>query len=188
VAPRFAASAPPKGNLSADWVVSGAGAANVFDANQISLAAAKKLARACRDWAASKGGAMSLYVIDNAGEIVHMERMDGQVANDGHKALLKAQTALKTRAPTSIVATQLQNNPAGHPRQDFFFGFFEESGGVPIVVDSQMIGAVGVSGGAAGSADARGDEACAIEGLKATFGDHATVPVYPAAASSANPR
>ena len=37
-----------------------------------------------------------------------------------------------------------------------------------------MIGAVGVSGGAGG-----GDENCAIEGLKAAFGDHATLPVYP---------
>jgi uncharacterized protein GlcG (DUF336 family) len=183
--PRFAATAPPKTTLPSEFVVGGPGAANVFDANQISLAAAKKLARACRDWAASKGGAMSLYVIDNAGEIVHMERMDGEFANDTHKALLKAQTALKTRAPTSIVATQLQNNPAGHPRQDFFFGFFEVSGGIPIVVDGQMIGAVGVSGEPA-SADPRGDENCAVEGLKVAFGEHVTLPVYPPQASGAN--
>jgi uncharacterized protein GlcG (DUF336 family) len=97
----------------------------------------------------------------------------------------KAQTALKTRAPTSIVATQLHNNPAGHPRQDFFFGFFEVSGGIPIVVDGQMIGAVGVSGEPAG-ADSRGDENCAVEGLKAAFGEHVTLPVYPAAAGGAN--
>ena len=184
-APRFAATAPPKTTLPAEFVVGGPGAASVFDANQISLAAAKKLARACRDWAASKGGAMSLYVIDNAGEIVHMERMDGELPNDMRTALLKAQTALKTRAPTSIVATQLHNNPAGYPRQDFFFGFFEVSGGIPIVVDGQMIGAVGVSGEPAGP-DARSDENCAVEGLKVAFGEHATLPVYPAPAGGAN--
>ena len=77
--PRFAAAAPPKSTLPAEFVVGGKGAANVFDGNQISLAAAKKIARVCRDWAASKGGTMSLYIIDNAGEFVHMERMDGQV-------------------------------------------------------------------------------------------------------------
>jgi uncharacterized protein GlcG (DUF336 family) len=36
-----------------------------------------------------------------------------------------------------------------------------------------MIGAIGVSG-------SPGDEACAVEGLKATFGDRVTLPVYPA--------
>ena len=36
-----------------------------------------------------------------------------------------------------------------------------------------MIDAVGAGGG---------DENCAIEGLKATFGDHVTLPVYPASA------
>jgi hypothetical protein len=40
-----------------------------------------------------------------------------------------------------------------------------------------MIGAVGVGGVEGG-----GDEKCAIEGLKAAFGEHATLPVYPAPA------
>ncbi|MBV8902746.1 MAG: heme-binding protein, partial [Acidobacteriia bacterium] len=74
--PRFATAAPPKSTLPADWVVGGKGAANVFDGNQISLAAAKKIARACRSYSESKGGTMSLYIIDDAGEFVHMERMD----------------------------------------------------------------------------------------------------------------
>jgi glc operon protein GlcG len=175
--PRFASAATPKSSLSPEFVVGGKGAASVFDANQISLAAAKKVARVCRDWAASKGGTMSLYIIDDAGEFVHMERMDGQVFNNIRTALLKAQTALKTRQPTSIRTVQLKNDPDGIPRQTTFFNFFTNSGGIPIVVDGQMIGAVGVGGGAGG-----GDEACAIEGLKATFGDHVTLPVYPAAA------
>jgi glc operon protein GlcG len=175
--PRFAAAAPPKSSLPAEFVVAGKDAAGIFDGNQISLAAAKKIARVCRDWAASKGGTMSLYVIDDAGELVHMERMDGQVYNDIRTALLKAQTALKTRQPTSIRAVQLKNDPDGIPRQTAFFNFFTNSGGIPIVVDGQMIGAVGVGGGSGG-----GDENCAIEGLKAVFGEHVTLPVYPAAA------
>jgi glc operon protein GlcG len=174
--PRFAAATAPKSTLSPDFVVGGKGAANVFDGNQISLASAKKVARACRDWAASKGGSMSLYIIDNAGEFVHMERMDGQVFNNIRTALLKAQTALKTRQPTSIRSVQLKNDPSGGPRQIGFFGFFTNSGGIPIVVDGQMIGAIGVGGGAGG-----GDEQCAIEGLKAAFGEHVTLPVYASA-------
>jgi glc operon protein GlcG len=178
--PRFAAATPPKSSLPAEFVVGGKGAASVFDGNQISLVAAKKIARTCRDWAGSKGGTMSLYVIDNAGEFVHMERMDGQLYNNIRTALLKAQTALKTRQPTSIRTAQLKNDPDGIPRQITFFNFFTNSGGIPIVVDGQMIGAVGVGGGAGG-----GDENCAIEGLKAAFGEHVTLPVYPAPASAA---
>jgi glc operon protein GlcG len=174
--PRFATATPPKSSLPAEYVVGGKGAGNVFDGNQISLAAAKKIARTCRDWAASKGGTMSLYIIDNAGEFVHMERMDGQIYNNIRTAQLKAQTSLKTRQPTSVNGAQLKNNPGGTARTTTYFNLFTNAGGIPIVVDGQMIGAIGVGGGAGG-----GDEACAIEGLKATFGEHVTLPVYPAA-------
>ena len=172
--PRFVAAAPPKSSLPAEFVVGGKGASNVFDGNQISLGAAKKIARVCRDFAASNGGTMSLYIIDNAGEFVHMERMDGQVNTNIRAALLKAQTSLKTRQPTSINAAQLKNNPAGIPRSTAYFNLFTNSGGLPIVVDGQMIGAVGVGGGAGG-----GEENCAVEGLKATFGERVTLPAYP---------
>jgi len=43
-------------------------------------------------------------------------------------------------------------------------------------VGDQMIGAIGVGGGAGGG----GDENCAIEGLKAMFGNRVLLPVYPA--------
>ncbi|HEV2202602.1 MAG TPA: heme-binding protein [Bryobacteraceae bacterium] len=174
--PRFAAATPPKSTLPAEYVVGGKGAGNVFDANQISLMSAKKIAKACRDFAAAKGGSMSLYIIDNAGEFVHVERMDGQIYNNIRTALLKAQTSLKTRQPTSMAGAQLKNNPGGIPRSTAYFNIFSNAGGIPIVVDGQMIGSIGVGGGAGGG----GDENCAIEGLKAAFGEHVTLPVYPA--------
>jgi glc operon protein GlcG len=181
--PAFGTTTPPKSSLPPEFVVTGAGAAHVFEGTQISLAAAKKIGMACRNWAASKGAAMSLYVIDNAGELVHMERMDGQIGSDVHTALLKARTALKLREPTSIRGTQMRNTARDVPRSlsPDLFHFFLDSGGIPIVVDSQMIGAVGVSG--VGPSDAekdagRNDENCAVEGLKAAFGDHVIVPVY----------
>jgi uncharacterized protein GlcG (DUF336 family) len=124
---------------------------------------------------------MSLYVIDTFGELVHMERMDGQVFNNIRTALMKAQTSLKTRVPTSVYTAQGRNNPAGQTRTIYQYDFFTNAGGIPIVVDGQMVGAVGVGGGAGGG----GDENCAIEGLKATFGDHVTLPVYQQAATAA---
>ncbi len=176
-----AANVAPPTVSNPEWVVGGKGAATVFDGNQISLAAAKKIAKVCRDFAAGKNGSMSLYVLDNAGEFVHMERMDGQVFNNIRTALMKAQTSLKTRVPTSVYTAQGRNNPAGQTRTIAQYDFFTNAGGVPIVVDGQMIGVVGVGGGAGGG----GDENCAIEGLKATFGEHVTLPVYPAATTAA---
>jgi uncharacterized protein GlcG (DUF336 family) len=181
--PRFAPAAPPKPSLPPEFVINPKAATNVFDANQLSLASARKIARVCRDWAAAKGGSMSLYIINIAGEFVHMERMDGQVFNNIRTALLKAQTALRTRQPTSIRAAQLRNDPSQLPRSTMYFDLFTNAGGIPIVVDGQMIGAIGVGGGAGG-----GDENCAIEGLKAVFGDRVTVPVYPAAGAASGGR
>jgi uncharacterized protein GlcG (DUF336 family) len=175
-APRFALpqGTIPKTTLPSEFVVSGRGAAAIYDANQISGAAAKKIAQTCRAFAAQRGGTASIYIIDTHGTLVHQERGDGQTYNDIRSALLKAQAALENRQPTSIVATQLQNDPSQNARQLAQFGFVSMSGGIPIVVDGQMIGAIGV-GGAAGNG---GDENCAIEGLKTAFGEHVVLPVY----------
>ena len=175
--PRFVSTTAPKTSISnPEWVVGAKAATTVYDANQMSLATAKKIARVCRDFAAAKGGGMSLFILDAHGEIVHMERSDGQVFNNIRTARLKAETSLKTRVPTSVYNAQARNNPTGQVRNIEQFGFFTNAGGVPIVVDGQMIGAIGVGGGAGTG----GDEACAIEGLKAAFGEHVTLPVYPA--------
>jgi uncharacterized protein GlcG (DUF336 family) len=175
--PRFdlPAGTVPHSSLPPEFVVSGKAAASIFDGNQISGEAAKKIARTCRAFATQRGEAASIYILDTHGTFVHQERGDGQVYNNVHTAMLKAQTALQTRQPTSIRAAQLQNDPSGIPRQLVQFGFFTNSGGIPIVVDGEMIGAIGI-GGLTG---ANNDENCAVEGLKAVFGNRALLPVYP---------
>jgi uncharacterized protein GlcG (DUF336 family) len=173
-APRFRPAAAPKPSIPAEFVVPAGVAERLFDANEISLATAKKLARGCRDYAASKGGAVTIYVLDRGGEVVHMERMDGEVNLDVRTALLKAQTSLRG-SPTSQQYAEIKNQPIMAPRVQIYFGDFAEPGGVPIVIDGQLIGSVGVSGG--GDAIG-GDEKCAVEGLKAAFGTHAVLPVY----------
>src|SRR5262249_31162872 len=115
--PRFATTTMPKTSVSNPaWVVGGKGSSSIYDGNQISLAAAKQIAKVCRDWATSKNGTMSLYILDTAGTFVHVERMDGQQFNNIRTALLKAQTSLKTRVPTSVYNAQGKNNPAGMTR------------------------------------------------------------------------
>ncbi len=165
----------PRSTLSAEYVVSGKPAANIFDGSQVSGEAAKKVARTCRAWATAHNGSSSIYILDTHGTFVHQERGDGQIYGNLRAAMMKAQTALQTRQPTSIRDAQLRNDPGGQPRQMVQFGFFTNSGGLPIVVDGEMIGAIGVGGSPGGA-----DETCAIEGLKAAFGEHVLLPVYPA--------
>lgn len=169
---QFRAEAPPESSLPSEFVVSGAAAARLFDANQISAAAAVAVTDGCRAWIEGQGGTASIYVIDNTALAVHAERMDGQHPHAMETALLKAETALRGRGPTSSREAGAHNNPGGYPRSVTLFGFYSVAGGVPIVVDNQIIGSVGVSG-----TDGH-DEACAVAGLEAAFGDRATVPVH----------
>ena len=182
---RFAATMTPTTNLPSDAVI-GAKGNRVFDANQISLAAGKKIGMGCRAFASSKGATMSLYVLDTAGEMIHMERMDGQGPLEIKSALLKAQTSLRLREPTTQRWNEVKSGPHDPSRSSAIYHFFLEPGGIPIVVDGQMIGAVGVSGLDAG--DGTGgtmDESCAAEGLKAAFGQHVALPSPAPAAPAA---
>jgi len=174
---RLNATATPKPNVPSEFVISSKNS-RVFDANQISLATAKKIGLSCRNWAASKGQGMSLYVLDTAGEMVHMERMDGQGPLDVKSALLKAQTSLRLREATSSRGDLVKSRPHDPSRDTALYGFFLDPGGLPIIIDGQMIGSVGVSGLEGGA-----DEACAVEGLKATFGEHVALPVAAAPAA-----
>lgn len=172
--PRFSPGEPPESALPSEWVVSGEAAARISDANQISGNAARRVAMACRNWAAERGETASLYIIDQNFNAVHGERMDGQVWHDMNTALRKAETALRSRSATSARHAGTTNNPGGFPRAIELFNFFDQPGGLPIVVDGQILGAIGVSGTASGE-----DEACAVAGLTSVFGDRVTIPVYP---------
>ena len=97
--------------------------------------------------------------------------MDGQGPLDIKSALLKAQTSLRLREPTTQRWNEIKTGPHDPARNSAIYNFFLEPGGVPVVIDGQMIGSVGVSG-----LDDGMDEACAVEGLKAAFGDHAALP------------
>ncbi len=172
--PQFQAANPPESTLPPEFVVSGAAAARIFDANQIAGDAARRVAMTCRNWAENRDESMSLIIVDPSGNAVHGERMDGQVWHDMQTASLKAETSRRSRSATSARSAGVANNPAGFPRAVILFDFYDEPGGLPIVVDGQMIGAIGVSGMASGE-----DEACAVEGLTAVFGDRVLVPIYP---------
>ena len=93
---------------------------------------------------------MSAYVLDNAGEMGAYGAHGRPSSSDMHTALLKAQTALKaSRAYLHSWNANARNASAVPPRAipaPTCLISILASGGIPIVVDGQMIGAVGVSG------------------------------------------
>ena len=87
--------------------------------------------------------------------------MDGQNSINTDTALLKAKTALYLRDSTHAAANRFRTLDARVIREDLHM--YLVSGGLPIVVDNQMIGAIGVGGGNA-------DEQCAYQALVKVLG------------------
>src|SRR5260370_40027205 len=126
-------------------VRTGENAKKVLTKYQISADVARKLVDACVDYARSTNSPVSVFVLSPDGEIVDAHRMDGQSSINTDTALLKAKTALYLRDSTHAAANRFRTLDARLVREDLHM--YLVSGGLPIVVDDQMIGAIGVGGG-----------------------------------------
>jgi uncharacterized protein GlcG (DUF336 family) len=142
-------------------VISGEGAKKALTRYQISADIARKLVDACVDYAKSTNTPVSVFVLSPDGEIVDAHRMDGQNSINTDTALLKAKTALYLRDSTHTAANRFRTLDARVIREDLHM--YLVSGGLPIVVDDQMIGAIGVGGGNA-------DEQCGYQALIKVLG------------------
>jgi uncharacterized protein GlcG (DUF336 family) len=144
------------------FVISDEAAKKTLIKNEISADTAAKITQACVDWAAKNNQAVSVFILSPTGQIVHAHRMDGQVPINTETALLKAQSVLYTRDSTHARANQVANNVSLQLRWSKL-PVFPTSGGLPIIVDGQMIGAIGVGGGSR-------DEDCAYQALTTVIG------------------
>jgi len=142
-------------------VMSGEAAKKSLTKYQISAEVARKLVDACVDYAKSTNTPVSVFVLSPDGEIVDAHRMDGQNSINTDTALLKAKTALYLRDSTHIAANRFRTLDARLIREDLHM--YLVSGELPIVVDDQMIGAIGVGGGNA-------DEQCGYQALIKVLG------------------
>lgn len=148
-------------NLS-KFVISDEAAKKTLVKNEISADTAAKITQACIDFATRNNMAVSVFILSPTGQIVHAHRMDGQVPINTETALLKAQSVLYTRDSTHARANQVANNVSLQLRWDKL-PVFPVPGGLPIIVDGQMIGAIGVGGGSR-------DEDCAYQALTTIVG------------------
>lgn len=110
----------------------------------ITYAQAKRAAEAAMAKAAEIRVPNSVAVVEPSGELVYFIRMDGAPYSAIQLSQQKAWTAARYRRPTKAFFDGVEG---GHPFFLTFPGISATPGGVPIIVDGKLIGAIGVSGG-----------------------------------------
>ena len=154
-----------------EFVISGEAAKNAKTRDEISLDTARRIADNCFQQVTERNLATSIFVLNPSGHIVYALRADGQTPIAVETALLKAKTALFMRGSTHAVMNRMMQDPARDARLrplQAEFDLFWNSGGLPIVVDDVLIGAIGV-GGMRPSAE-WSDEICAHNALTEVIG------------------
>jgi uncharacterized protein GlcG (DUF336 family) len=132
--------------------------AMVREQKVITSAGARAMVEACSTWAERNHQILAMSVLDWAGNLIESHAMEGAGANSIDTALLKAKSALRWRRPTSEMNEIVRS---GRNLAPTFMHDFPQPGALPIIVDGQMIGAMGVSG-----ADG---EKCAQAAIDAVF-------------------
>jgi glc operon protein GlcG len=124
--------------------------AQVISTKNISLDGAKKIVAEAVTYAKTNnapGGAIA--VVDAGGNLIYLERLDNTFAAAAEVAIKKANTAALFKAPSS----KLENSINGGRQALITVGHTFLQGGIPIVFDGQVIGAIGVSGSASAQQD-----------------------------------
>ncbi len=129
----------------------------------ISSAGARAMADVCIAYAEKKNRPVALAIIDWGGNLMEFHAMEGASPNDIETSLLKAKSALRWRRPTSETNQAVRS---GQNLAPTFINDFPQPGAVPIVLDGQVIGAMGVSG--------PDGEDCARAAMEAVFKGKAT--------------
>ncbi len=137
--------------------------AQTLEKKSLTLDGAKKVIAAAVAYAkknSAPGGVIA--VVDDGGNLMALERLDGTFAAGANISIGKARTAVLFKRPTKAFEEIIKNGrTAMVALPDSFFTPLQ--GGIPIVVDNQIVGGVGVSG----AASAQQDEELAIAGANA---------------------
>jgi uncharacterized protein GlcG (DUF336 family) len=142
---------------------------------------ARAIVDACVEWQKAQpgNGSVAVFVLSPTGQIVDSHQMDGVLPIGSETGLMKAKTVLYARSSSSAVAQRFNTVDGRLIRLDLGkeegLSYYFVSGGLPIIVEDQMIGAIGVGGGNA-------DEQCAYQALVKVLGPQPplTPPAAPA--------
>jgi glc operon protein GlcG len=112
----------------------------------ISLENAKKAAAAAIGEARKNNWTMALAVVDPNGTLVYYEKLDNTQIGSAQVAINKARSAALFKRPTKSFEDQLAKGGDGL-RTLGLEGAVPVEGGVPIVIEGKIVGAIGMSGG-----------------------------------------
>ena len=126
----------------------------------VSLAAAKKIAAGTIAECAKNQWNVAVAVVDPHGYLVYFERMEDTQYASNDIAIGKGRAAAVYRRPTRVFMDVINK---GGPATATLGGVYASPGGVPLMVDGKVIGAVGVSGVTGDQ-----DEQCSKAGLGAS--------------------
>jgi len=121
--------------------------ARTLDMKTLTLEAARQLADAALKAAEAEGLRLHVTVVDAAGHVLIYQRMPGAPYPAREFSENKAFTALSFGKPTSVWKDRLGANPhlaAGlsrHPKVTMI------GGGAPVVIEGEIVGAIGIAGG-----------------------------------------
>ena len=125
----------------------------------LTLDVARRVAAAAETEARRNNWAVSIAVVDDAGHLMVFHRLDGAKLVATDIAIRKARTAVYFQSPTKSLEEEVAG---GRNALLPIEGFMPLEGGIPLMVDGVLVGAVGVSG-VTGSQDAQ----CAQAGANA---------------------
>lgn len=112
----------------------------------ITLSEAQRIADRAVTAAAARGFTMAVAIVDPHGEMMVFQRMDDTQYGSNGVALQKARTAATFKRPTKAFFDALAG---GRMAVLSTPGVIAVEGGIPIVVEGRVVGAIGVSGGSA---------------------------------------
>src|SRR5438132_97188 len=155
--------------------------AQIVEKKSLNLDGAKKAIAAAVDYAKKSnapGGVIA--VVDEGGNLMALERLDGTFAMGATISVGKARTAVLFKKPTRFFEELINKGRTAMTAVD---GFTPLIGGIPIMVDNQVVGGIGVSG----AASAAQDEELALAGANALMGGAAKSEAAPAQTTSDKP-
>jgi glc operon protein GlcG len=135
----------------------------VMQKKTLNLEGARQIIAAAQAEAKKNNATGVVAVVDDGGNLVALERLDGTFAAGANISIGKARTAVLFKKPTKFFEDVIKN---GRTAMVTVENFTPLQGGIPIFVDGQVVGGVGVSG----ASSAQQDEELAIAGAAAIGG------------------
>lgn len=118
----------------------------------LSLELASQIAAQSVAACTANGYAVTATVVDRAGGVRAVQRADNAGPHTVEASRAKAFTSASAKAPSLAIMENAQKNPGAANLKDIP-GFLLLGGGVPVKVDNEVIGAVGVAGAPGGHLD-----------------------------------